>query len=600
MTLQDAAVRTFRDRAIRSAVLIDDQFPKYDQAVAGDSGRFGEADRAAALHRGFHGRRIPCDVENDPGLDEGDGLGVPDRIRKCDLVVLDYHLEGEDSSKSVRLLRALADTDHFNLVVVYTQETDLAGVWLTMATNLRGGVVTPEEAIRAALNAPGREHLVDEADEEWAEVSKPVPEVPRDLIRAYVGDRGVVFKDRRREFCEELRERDFPPHVTGALADAALHRGLGDLQVEGTGHEKVRETTGRCGTGGPFWLLSKNLFVVVMKKMDREGNRDEVDYICEGLGRAIRDWNPNPFQVIASEAQNILELEALTLGERALLDDDLHVGMALSALVPGASIEDAADGILRRLGETLSARVRRRLEEKLETDDGTGVAGLIRTAKSAIGDDGAVLHRARLLAHAVGKTDEVDVLKRLNAYLCSHPVDMRHLTAGSVFRSKSGTYWLCTTPACDMVPRGPRSTPDGTDDHVHPGKPFRAVRLTKVDNPYGVLIDEERRGAKVEQGRHVFVEVDGDILVFLTVDSTTGQPFIEAFVADEEGRLDDAGRFSAVEVTRNGATFAINESSFEVIGRLRDAYADRFLGVTGHHLSRVGVDFIGRGRGTDA
>ena len=596
MTLQDAAVRTFRDRAIRSAVLIDDKFPKYDQAVGGESEQFGEAERAADLHRGFHHRRIPCDIENDPGLDEGDGLGVPDRLRKCDLVVLDYHLEGEDPSRSVRLLRALADTDHFNLVVVYTQETDLEGVWLMMASNLRGGVVSPEDAIRAALDKPGREQYIDEAIEDWVEASKPIPEAPVDLLRAYAGDRNVAFKEARSAFCKGLPPLGFAPQVSGALADASLHRGLEDLRIKGTGHDIERETTGRCGTNGEFWLLSKNLFVVMLHKMDRSGGEDEVDYICEGLGRAIRDWNPNPFQVIASEAQNILELEALTLGERALLDDDLHVGMALSALVPGASPEDAADGLLRRLGETLSARVRRRLEDELETDNGAGVAGLIRTANDAIEDAEGLLKRAERLAHASGQTDEVEVLKRLNAYLCSHPVDMRHLTAGSIFRSDGGHYWLCTTPACDMVPRGPRPTPEGVSDRVYPGKPFRAVRLLPVESAHGVLIDENLRGAKVEQGRHVFIEVDGDVIVFNTVDATTGQPFIEAFVADGEGRLDSEGRFTAVEVTREGDSFALTEAAFAVVGRLRDAYADRFLGVTGYHLSRIGVEFIGRGK----
>ena len=97
---------------------------------------FSERDRARKLYSSFRNdHHLPCDIENS--FKHGD-LEMVDRLRKCDLIVIDYHLDpgSIDNSKSIEILRRLADSKHFNTVVVYTN-ADLSEVWFDVAANLR-------------------------------------------------------------------------------------------------------------------------------------------------------------------------------------------------------------------------------------------------------------------------------------------------------------------------------------------------------------------------------------------------------------------------------------------------------------------------------
>lgn len=634
MNLSEVAVRTFRDRAIRSAVLIDDQFPKFDDAYEYAAGlraddepdfldRYTEASRAARLHRGFHRLHIPCDIENDPGLtDESeDAVGVPDRLRKCDLVVLDYNLEGDgDATLSLQLLARLADSEHFNMVVLYTRNPNLDEVWMRVASNIKRGRRAPEEIVKEAVLEKYPKATEDDllnAEVEWEEAARKLPSAPAELVRACLGDLSHDPRELKRGLSKSVRSSLAKDrlYLTPAYTSALIQREIEKLLVGGPSEAEQREIVGKCGPD-VRWVMSRHLFVAIVSKRSGDSDEDEVEYIYEGIEDAIHDWAPNFFQIVASEAQNVLEVEALTLGDRSLIDDELHLGIALSVAAEGVTPEDGADMILTRLGQTLSERVRERvdaqIDEWLELDADaprlrSGVAALLQLAQGAIGDESDLFGRAEKLAHTSRKWTEAtkaQVLKRLNAYLCSHPLNSRHLTSGSVFTDEKGGYWLCMTPACDMVPRGPRKAPDQPDSPlpVHPGKQFRAVRLVLESKPNTVV-----QGAKpvVTHGRHIFIEekTGADILVLRVVDPETREPFIEPFVAASEGVLDDSQRFEAGEIVHwpyelaehemDARPFRIKTTRFRVIGRLRDAYTDRFLGMIGHHVSRVGVDFVG-------
>lgn len=603
MVLKEAAVRTFRERAIRSVVLIDDQFPKYGEAVNSDvigpGSLYKDAPRAVSLHTGFHKRHIPCDVENDPSADNnGDGLGVPERIRKCDLVVLDFHLEDQNPEASIRLLRELSDSDHFNLVVIYTQ-ANLDQVWNQVASNLRGGWKTAANIFEQIQNA-----ATDDILAEWDDLNATGKiEVPTSLLRAHFGDVESDKNNGRRELATEIVARG--GKRVGPFIEASIHEIGRLLHVAGPHDNVQRHITGHCGTDAR-WVLANNLFVAVVGKMPVvEDDTDEVGYLYQGLDAAIQDWNPNPFQIIASEAQNVLELDALPLDENALKDEILHAGMAWEALAAsdrGEKYDEAADALLHRLGEALSARVRRRLDKELG-----GLSELLRSSIEALAGEHAPgpearLARALLLAHSREPLDEVEVLTRLNQYLCTHPLDAKHLTAGSIFHDESNNYWLCVTPACDMVPgRIPAA-----GDRVHPGKTFVAMKLRKVDDASSVVVVQEgATRAVAEQGRHVFVRdgAENSVLVFSTVGEHSQQPQVDAFVAMREGLLSEENTFETLEIVVEGSgdeseAYKLSKRTCTVVGRLRDAYADRLLHQTGYHLSRIGVDFHGREQAT--
>jgi len=276
----EAVKQTFRSRALRTVLLIDDQFPTYADLLEtpAELDQFSEAPRALALYRLFNSHHMPCDVENNVGELTPESV---ERIRKSDLIVLDYHLtKGSlDTSKSIRLIRKLSQTKHFNIVVLYTLEKDLEGVWRDVACSLRGGWVDPD-----SLLAPA-------ALEQWETISDEgkVPEPTKDLITAYVLDRP------RREWPDrEVLEKDFlelgvPRSLVNDLIIAAIHRRLrehlrNDVEaVEGT----AKQVFGACEAGRPLWLQSGNCFVAFLGKQgpeEAEGHPTDANRIQ--IGRA--------------------------------------------------------------------------------------------------------------------------------------------------------------------------------------------------------------------------------------------------------------------------------------------------------------------------
>ena len=143
---------------IRSVLIVDDDFPTYNEVLttAKRSGtpaprHRGKAwhnrpDRIASLISTFRKRPRPLLV------DIHDGTNVPGRkavttathLHQCDLLVLDYELDRSkprDGTRAIDILRALMSNNHFNLVVIYTNE-DLDFVY----DAIRWGLISPSGA----------------------------------------------------------------------------------------------------------------------------------------------------------------------------------------------------------------------------------------------------------------------------------------------------------------------------------------------------------------------------------------------------------------------------------------------------------------------
>lgn len=74
-----------------------------------------------------------CDVDN------GSVNFDVDRIRKSDLIIVDYHLDNNAPDKTLKLLQDLKDSDHLNMVVIYTRE-NLETVWMQISSTLKGAL----------------------------------------------------------------------------------------------------------------------------------------------------------------------------------------------------------------------------------------------------------------------------------------------------------------------------------------------------------------------------------------------------------------------------------------------------------------------------
>ena len=117
---------------IRTVVVIDDEFPSLDGLIAekwdGEKGRGGTEENAekvknilAACRR--KDRRWLVDVHDGKKISTDDDQCIASHLHQSDLMILDYHLEGNEGSgdKAIAILKELAANDHFNMVIIYTK-----------------------------------------------------------------------------------------------------------------------------------------------------------------------------------------------------------------------------------------------------------------------------------------------------------------------------------------------------------------------------------------------------------------------------------------------------------------------------------------------
>ena len=137
MQYEDLIQKTFCKNAIRSVMLIDDQFIPYPDLIDSlsnsreiDADKILTSQRAALLEKFFQKEKILCDIDSST-----ENLDV-ERIRKSDLLIIDYHLEHNDPSKTLEVLCGLKNSKHFNLAVVYTSEEPKT-VWKQIASSFK-------------------------------------------------------------------------------------------------------------------------------------------------------------------------------------------------------------------------------------------------------------------------------------------------------------------------------------------------------------------------------------------------------------------------------------------------------------------------------
>ena len=209
-----AAVReTFETKPLRTVLMIDDEFPNLSDVIRGisDTKKFNQRDRAAVLYDGFRARNMICDVENDVH-------GLPtDRFRKSDLIILDYNLGplDNDNEQSLRILRELANSKHFNTVIVYTADPKLDDVWLAVIASLSGDW----SGLPGALEGDAQEH--------WERLNDvgTLPDVQLEAVKAYAERRDMraIAPGDLEAARKELMELGVPRGAHSRIVETLIH-----------------------------------------------------------------------------------------------------------------------------------------------------------------------------------------------------------------------------------------------------------------------------------------------------------------------------------------------------------------------------------------
>ncbi|MCA9213348.1 MAG: hypothetical protein KDB27_09805 [Planctomycetales bacterium] len=566
-TLRELTVSAFRKNAIRSVLLMDERFPKHYQ-VGTEAFDTADAKVCAKLYKEFNDQGLLCDVENDTGLMKA---GTASQIQKSDLLVLDLHLNKSDDTDiadSVEILKSLADSDHFNLVIVYTAMKELHAVGRQLAGSLRGKTSSVE----------ADENVRDDITIAVTELRESNIEIPiTDCIDSFLlGGRhsgaelgkfkGVVAKD---------LDQALKPFINVIVCDLALHA----LEHD---YKSIMEAETRDIKAGNFsttnpWFACGSLFVVVANKQETPPSDGALLAV---LDEALTDWNPGVVRCLLSEIQNCIVNSGCPYDTVVENDALTQVGWLYHAKQEQAISAERWKVAVSQLTERVLGTLGRQVASK---------ASLIELSDKSLGaiefaDDPK--ERIAELSRANGVPEDmklvfIDVLHALNVFLSSDEfgAERHYVTTGTVLKTSLGgddEWWLCVEPGCDTVP-----DQSGDDQFIR----LRMLRLKPVTSL-------KRPLTTATHGRFVFVCHEDQRFYFDTQDKT--HDLIEVYVPRQNQIVDENGmrivRFWKIRTDSD--TLSHVEGQAVPISQMREANASRLLHEAGHHQSRTGVDFV--------
>ncbi|MBK9425933.1 MAG: hypothetical protein IPN63_00520 [Gammaproteobacteria bacterium] len=590
-------------KPIRTVVVVDDEFPTFDALLDKEKGnsspewKLEDVKRAREIIDFCREEKRLWMVEIHSGRQSA-SLDVESEaashLHQSDLMILDFHLNQErpdDGSDAIGILRRLAENDHFNLVVVYTKGYEQAGGEIArVVQEISLGLCSADE--RLTLHEKNMTEVMRRLGE-WEDCEANIASRIKDEI-----DDGIFLKVRTlppgnidwNKVCEWPELQALKALVADAPGDLksqlklfvkwALHQRQAALVEK----EKLKLTEGDFSTvgvdsggeSGTNWIRTDRLFVTVVSKSN------EPSLLPGKLLAALHHWNPEPHRLLMSKMRAELDERGVLAEGKVLGNPYLQAGWLDDYLT-----EDRDERAWK-----IHSTVNRHWE---------GLGDAIRSGVEGFAE--------RLAVQLTGKgreddiqrwypsLDQKDVRSHINRYVSSKPIiEGGHLTTGHVLRLDDGkrdySYWLCLSPACDLVPgRKSSGWPKRLGNHT----PFIAVQLFHAER------DEALSNAF--GGNHLFLEIDNKLKCFSftplpvakgdAAGARTPNPKWEQMFAANQGRFDAADKTLVLARASGGDEgLCFNTANACVVAQLRYEYALNLLQRLGSNLSRVGLDFV--------
>lgn len=326
---------------------------------------------------------------------------------------------------------------------------------------------------------------------------------------------------------------------------------------------------------GTNWIRTERIFITVLGKTNAPRE------LPEKLAVALEKWNPEPHRLLMSRMRAELDEQGVLAEAGVLGNSFLQVGWLEEFL---------HEDTLERTWKIRNTVMRH--WESL----GVGIHEKVMSFSMCLADylleggRGEAFERHSPIKPGE-KRDEIALYT--NRYMCSKPVEGHHLTTGHVLRITNGSrsFWLCLSPACDLVP-GQKTS--GWAGRLKDFIAFIAVELFPAKS--------EEALANAFSGNHLFLEIDGKIECFsftpppvgdvVEVAMRTTNPKWEQMFADKNGCFDEFRKINIRRISSNADNnFTASSIEAEIMAQLRYEYALNLLQRLGSNLSRVGLDF---------
>lgn len=565
---------TFID-PIRSVLIVDDDYPTFDEVLDEQLA----ASRGDVTPSAKAWRKNPERIKNvitrfrnhNPPLlvDIHDGTNVPvgaenktaAHLHQSDLLVLDYQLDRTkegDGSMAFEIIRSLMNNDHFNLVVVHTSEALDTVFRNTLVAMLPPGLYAPSDAERAI-------ELLTECEEHY------------DHIRRSIGEDAYIFARRCPKKCAAAIATGTGPFAAFKAACEGLKWSISD-QKEVAAHFLAEIETGMKPRLNPNqapgltwnedaakYIMTDTVFVAFSEK------GDDCDLIGSLL-HALSASRPLPSRLFLAKLRAAVDEYGVIAQKEALKSQHALAHWYRRLLSSDGSerqwhIDDSVARHSERLMNGILPRVTDFARRLVEVEGALGSA-----------DERTKVHFSLDLS-------KPDVMLRAeqehNALVSTTPPEGWHLTTGHVF-TIDDVYWVCVSPACDMVPgqlRSSRLTAFG--EHL----PFMAVRLNKWDKSI----------PDIHSNRYIFLPIKENVLCFCfnePSDDLAG-PVWHTLYAKNRGKFDAGLSFKVRMAVRHGNALVQRVKQARVVAQLRYEYALNLVQKLGGSMTRIGLDFVG-------
>jgi CheY-like chemotaxis protein len=569
-------------KPIRSVLIVDDDYPTFeemlDAQLSRDKGEqpartkawYENPTRIKNVIESFRTPKRPLlvDIHDGTNVGIGDDVKVAAHLHQSDLLVLDYQLDKAkpgDGSRAIKIIRSLTTNDHFNLVVVHTSEK-LDEVFHAILIAL----LSPCDEVLSEDDSARVVDLIEEAE--------LASEGFGDRLFATVGvDHYLHSRAQAPTFLRTMLKGQHPYEDFKAACDQAgwsvdvrrlvLRYVLGRVEKPLLPNFSVGPNAALAWSNGAVkWIKTDTVFIAF-------SNKGDDDDLLGDLQAALEAWKPQPSRLFLAKLRAEMD-EYGVMAQASALGNKHALAHWYGRLLKATGQERRwliAETVSRHSDQLLSGilpRVEAFATRLVNQESGAGDA-----------DELCKGHFAVDLGNGPAK---VRAEREHNAYVCSKPPEGWHLTTGHVF-TMNGDYWVCLSPACDMVPSqlsATRKTAFG--DRL----PFMAVRLQAVgDN----TIPKD-----VQSNRFLFLPLNGEVKAFCFNDPSgeNSAPTWHTLYAEKKGELGSGFTFIALSTEMGKRRLITHRYPAVVVSQLRYEYALNLMQRLGSSLTRIGLDFV--------
>lgn len=508
-----------------------------------------------------------------PNLGEVDGE-VPAHIHHSDLIILDYHLDGEpetdDGKRARAIIQSLDKNKHYNTILVHTKgyRGDIESVFI--------------EILKEFINIESSHPLMPSAAtkdimEEWMddhEDGRLFPWINNELKLLSVLP--LYFQYNPAQYLALRNPKNplssFREEVFALATDLNIET---DELVKWRFYEVIKKTVSIDGDSRPDfswewddgvnYISTGKTFISVIKK----NSEDPDDDLVGELEAALIKHNASPMHLLMAKMRYELDEKGIEQAMQIIANRPAQAGW-LYNLLQNANSDAAHDKAINLHWEQLAMASRLELRNFSKK--------IIHSANCGNSSQ----NRAFVKSFFKECMDNRDLaLGLVNAFSCSMPVSNNHLKTGAVLEI-ANEKWICVTPACDLVPGQKVAHWQSRigENYVV----FKAVKINQVS------LETANNSANTND--YIFLNIDGSPEAFSIGNSN---PTWDTFFASALGAYDSDNIVSIFAVREDSnstnRSLIMREFSAKVIAELRYEYALNLLHKFGASQTRVGLDF---------